>query len=103
MKIRFSSIAVYKLERISEYLTSEWSEKTNQRFLNQLNSKLEAIKLNPKMCPESIDIPGLRKCVVSKQTTLLYEIYTDSIYVLTIFDSRQNPEKIQEELRKLFK
>jgi plasmid stabilization system protein ParE len=96
MKIRFSRIAVYKLDRISEYLILNWSESSNDKFLNKLISTLESIRLNPKIYPESILVSGLRRCVFSKQTSFLYQTYPDSNYILTIFDSRQDPKKFEK-------
>ncbi len=102
MKVRFSKLASYKLERLSEYLIEEWSEKSNLKFLEQLDSKIQAIRLNPRSFPESELQPGLRRCVVTKQTSIIYEIQSKSIFVITIIDTRQNQGKIKEEIKKHF-
>lgn len=102
MKVRFSRLATYKLEKLSEYLTEEWSEQSNLKFLKRLDSKIQTIQMNPEIFPQSEHEPGLRKCVVTKQTSLLYEIQTKSIFVLTIIDTRQDQKKIKEEIRKHF-
>ena len=102
MKIRFSRLAIYKLEKLSEYLIDQWSVQSNLEFLKRLDSKIQAIRKNPKIFPKSELQSGLRKCVVTKQTSLLYEIQSESIFILTIIDTRQDQDKIKEEIRKHF-
>lgn len=102
MKIRFSKIAIYKLEKISDYLIDEWSAQSNLKFLKRLDSKIQVIQKNPKIFPQSELQTGLRKCVVTKQASLLYEIQSDSIFILTIIDTRQDQDKIKEEIKKHF-
>ncbi|MCF8237748.1 MAG: type II toxin-antitoxin system RelE/ParE family toxin [Saprospiraceae bacterium] len=102
MNVRFSRLAIDKLERLSEYLSEEWSVKSNLNFLKRLDLKLQLIRKNPKSFPESELQPGLRKCVVTKQTSLLYEIQSKGIFVLTIIDTRQDQVKIKEEIGKDF-
>ena len=99
MKIRLSELAIFKLERLSEFLVSKWSIESNLKFLKKLDSKLKTIQSNPESFPESEIELGLRKCVVTKQTTVLYEIQGDIIYVLTIIDTRQDRKKIKEEIK----
>ena len=53
MKVRFSKLASYKLEKLSEYLIEEWSEKSNLKFLDLLDSKIQVIRSNPRSFPES--------------------------------------------------
>ena len=102
MNVRFSQLSVLKLEKLLEYLKEEWSEQSKNKFLKSLNIKIESIKKNPKAFPSSILEPKLRNCVVSKQTIILYEIQDDTIFIMNIIDSRQDPEKIRNEIRKQF-
>ena len=59
-------------------------------------------KESKKIFPESELQSGLRKCVVTKHNSLLYEIQSESIFILTIIDTRQDQDKINEEIRKQF-
>lgn len=87
MKVRFSLLAVFKLEGLSEYLIEEWSEESNLRFLEKLDASIRILQLNPEIFPESELEPGLRKCVVTKQTSLLYEVRTQTVFILTLIDT----------------
>tara|TARA_R110002124_G_scaffold286310_1_gene466832 strand:- start:16169 stop:16480 length:312 start_codon:yes stop_codon:yes gene_type:complete len=102
MKVRFSLLSVLKLEKLLEYLEQEWAEDSKNKFLKDLNTKLDSIKENPKAFPASTLEPKVRKCVVTRQTTILYEIQDDSIFILTVVDNRQDPDKIKKEIKKHF-
>lgn len=88
--------------KLSEYLIEEWSLQSNLKFLERLDAKLEIIKSNPKVFPESEYEQGLRRCVITKQTSILYEIKDDVISVLTVIDNRQDQGSIFEEIKKHF-
>jgi plasmid stabilization system protein ParE len=99
VKLKFSDLAAFKLELLSEFLIEKWSEQSNLKFLKKLDSKLKTIQSNPESYPQSEIEPGLRKCVITKQTTVLYEVQNDSIYVLNIIDTRQDRKKIEKEIK----
>jgi plasmid stabilization system protein ParE len=101
-QVRFSELSVFKLEKLVAYLSEEWSDRSSKLFLNKLNATLETVRSNPKAFPESQVSKGLRKCVITKQTTVLYEIHQDAIVVMNIIDARQNPKKIEEEIKTHF-
>jgi len=102
LNVRFSQLSVLKLEKLLDYLEEEWSEESKKKFLKNLNSKIESIKTNPEAYPSSRVESKLRKCVVTKQTIILYEIQDDSIFILNLIDTRQDPEKIRKEIIKHF-
>ena len=102
MNVRFSKLSVLKLEKLLKYLNEEWSEESKNRFLKSLNTKVESIKKNPKAFTSSILESKLRKCVVTKQTIILYEIQDDSIFIMNLIDSRQDQGKIKNEIKKHF-
>ena len=103
MQIQFSELSVFKLEKLVEHLQEEWSDRSANIFLKKLHEKLEAVRSNPKAFPESHVSKGLRKCVITKQTSVLYEIHEEAIFVMNIIDTRQNPKKFENELKKHFR
>ena len=100
MKVKFSKLTVFKLERLNEYLINKWSVQTKNKFLKKLNSRIEIIAENPEIFPSSSIDPKLRKCIVTKQSTLLYEIHSDFIFVVNLIDNRQDKKTIHEEIKK---
>jgi plasmid stabilization system protein ParE len=65
----------------------------------KLDKSLEQIQKLPDSFPESEKIRGLRKCVLTKQTTLFYKYSETTIDVITIFDNRQNPKSLKKETK----
>ncbi len=93
-----SITAEKKLEKLFEYLIKEWSVKAKKDFVEKLDSSIEIIKNQPEIFPESKKGKSLRKCVITKQTTLYYRYNSKRINIVTLFDTRQNPNKLDKEI-----
>ena len=94
-KLEFSNRSLKEIRIIVDYLNSKWSEKTSKKFLNKLKENIDLIQINPELFPIS-EFEELRKCVVSKQTSVFFIIEKNKIYIVSVFDTRQNPNKIKE-------
>ena len=94
--IKLSKRAAKNLDKLLEYLENEWTVKVRDEFINRLDNSLKIIAKNPDSFPNSDFIKGLHKCVITKQTTLYYRFDKKHIYVITIFDNRQNPKKLSK-------
>lgn len=97
-KVVISRTVEKKLEKLFEYLIKEWSVKVKNDFVTKLDSTIEIIKNQPEIFPESKKGKGLRRCVITKQTTLYYRYSTKQINIVTLFDTRQNPNKLDKEI-----
>ena len=102
IEIKFTNLASYKLDLILDHLETNWSASARKRFLQRLSKILEVISYNPMLFPESEIRSGLRKCVLTKQSSLLYTIRKDSIIVVTLFDNRQDSATIIKEIKGRF-
>ena len=51
--------------------------------------------LFPISYPPFEKFPDIRKCVLTKHISLYYKINNKDIEVLTLFDTRQNPDKLK--------
>ena len=101
MKVFLSELAESKLLILSNFLLENWNLKVRNDFIEKLTSKVDQISEQPESCPQSTEFKGLYKCVVTKQTTLYYRINSDKkeIEIITIFDTRQNPDKLEKDLK----
>lgn len=79
-------------------MSLHWSLKVKNDFIKKLDKGIERIKNHPEGFPESEKEKGLRRCVITKQTTLYYRFDSENIYVITVFDTRQHPDKLQKDL-----
>lgn len=102
MRIRISRLAAYKTQQLLDYLEEQWSSASKKKFLKIMTQKFEVLKQNPKAYPQSEIRPDLRKLVISKQTSVLYKLTDDSIFIVTLFDNRQHPGKTEKEITKYF-
>ena len=100
MKVYLSELAENKLLILADYLLVKWNLKVKNDFIEKLTQKIEQISNQPECCPQSKDFLGLYKCVVTKQTTFYYRIFLDEneIEIITIFDTRQNPLRLNKEI-----
>ena len=94
----FSPRAKIRLENILDYLISNWSVKTKDNFLTKLDRTVSLIQTSPKLFPKA-QFENIRKAVVTKQITIFYRINKDTIEIITLFDTRQNPRKIKSEFK----
>lgn len=93
-----SIIAKEKLEDLFDHLIEKWSYKVKAEFLQKLDRSIEIIKEQPEIFPESQKEKGLRKCVITKQTTVFYRFDNEKIKIVTIFDTRKDPKKLKKDL-----
>lgn len=96
--IIISKTAKRKIEKLFEYLVKNWNLKVKSDFAKKLNRSIKIIQLNPEVFPASNIKKGLHKCVITKQTTLFYRFNSKKIIIVTIFDTRQNPNNLYKDL-----
>jgi plasmid stabilization system protein ParE len=94
-KIVWSDEALKNLKGIIEYLENRWTTREIKKFSQLLDKQLSLIKENPHLFAESKLLNGLRKAVLSKQTTIYYRIENTEVRIISLFDNRQNPTKLK--------
>lgn len=96
-KVRISRCAAGKLENLLTFLENEWSLKVKKDFIIKLDKTIKNIDRFPESYPESQTIKGLRKCVVTRQTSIYYKFTSKTIDIVAFFDNRQNPDSLHKE------
>lgn len=94
-QILWTAEAINNLESILEYLTKRWSQHELNNFKVRLSNLVNLIRQNPILFPVSQYNFRLRKAVLSKQITIFYEVAGQIIYVVYLFNNRQNIERIK--------
>lgn len=97
-KVIITKTAEKKLNKLFDYLSENWSEKVKKEFIKKLDHNLEIIKNYPEIFPKSDAKPGLHRAVITKQTTIFYRFNSSEIKLVTVFDSRQHPNKLYKHL-----
>lgn len=83
------------IAQILFYLDKNWDNKVALRFLDKLDYLLFQIQTNPFQFPLFIKSYNVRKCVLSMQNSLYYQFDESNIFILRIYDNRQNPQTIK--------
>jgi len=83
-KIILSKRASKKLDKLLEYLESEWSLKVKTDFIKKLDKSLNQIQRYPESCQKTDFVKGLHRLVVTKQTTVFYRFDSK---IITIVES----------------
>ena len=97
MNVFLSESAEKKLLNLNNFLLENWDLKVRNDFTKRLTDKIIQISSQPESCPQSTKFKGIYKCVVTKQTTFYYRSYMDEIEIITVFDTRQNPNKLDKD------
>ncbi|MFA6925321.1 MAG: type II toxin-antitoxin system RelE/ParE family toxin [Bacteroidales bacterium] len=92
-KVIWTPIAIKSLIKVIEYLEENWTEKEINKFLYLLNSTISRLKRFPET---SVAIKGRtsRRSVIDKNNNIVFKVTPKNIIILHIFDSRQNPKKL---------
>jgi len=78
-----------KIQEIKAYLLEEWSETEVNGFLLKLKKFENRVSCFPTLYPSSLKFSHLRKAVISKHQSVIYEIGEETVKVITILDNRQ--------------
>ncbi|MCF8461620.1 MAG: type II toxin-antitoxin system RelE/ParE family toxin [Flavobacteriales bacterium] len=97
-KVVISKTAEKKLNDLFDYLIKKWSVSVKKEFVEKLDASISIIQNQPEIFPESKKGKGLRKCVVTKQTILYYRFTSKRINIVTLFDSRRDPKRLEKEV-----
>jgi len=97
-KVLISKTAEKKLDKLFDYFLNEWSKKVKDEFIEKLSNSIEIIQTQPEIFPESKKGKNLRRCTITKQTTLYYRFNSKHIYIVTLFDTRQDPGRLKSNL-----
>jgi len=92
-KVVWSDNSLSELKEIVGYIETNWTNKEISRFFKKLERTIKQISINPLMFPKTEKRESVRRCVLSKQLTLYYQVDTNYLYIISLFDNRRNPNK----------
>jgi plasmid stabilization system protein ParE len=95
LEVIISERAEKNLDAIVTYLSTTFSERAKIEFLATLAQKMSQISEMPHMYRASKKKKGVRECVVNKYCIGYYRVTPKAIEIITIQDSRKNPDGLQ--------
>ena len=92
MPVYLSQAACDQLHELLDYLEANWSSTVSDNFLSKLERTMEVISNMPYGFPTAEKFPGLRKCVISRQTIAYYRVdeARKEVEILAVIDSRRD-------------
>jgi len=81
-RIAYNAITLSLMER--------WPIKIAIRFEQQVDDLLERLRKSKHACPPAPTIPNAMRCVINKQTSLVYTVEGDTIRIVSVYDNRSD-------------
>jgi len=94
-KVVFPKSASIKLDELLDFLETEWSIRIKQNFIQKIDKAVFQLCKYPLSAEKSELKRGLHRLVITKQTTIYYTHNEKRIFIVAIFDTRQNPAKLK--------
>ncbi len=95
MEVIWSPKAQKSYIRIADFILENWSKKEVKKFSDITSATILKIANNPQLFIASKRKKNIRKGFITKHTSLLYRIKSDSIELLFFWDNRQDPKKLK--------
>jgi len=79
------------LKTLSQIL-KKWTIKEAENFEFKVDSLLNRLQTQKNLCPPSFKNKNLRRCVITSQTSVVYQIKGSYIEIVAFFDNRSNQQ-----------
>ncbi|MFW6275750.1 MAG: type II toxin-antitoxin system RelE/ParE family toxin [bacterium] len=86
--ISWSPLAEETYLKTLNQILDRWSVKEAEDFEAKVDSLIEKLKIQKRLCPPSDKQKSLRRCVIAPQTSLVYQIKENIIELVAFFDNR---------------
>ena len=93
-EVILTPLAIANYEQIVDYLISDWSTAVADNFIDRFESVCMLLSDNPEIFPFISKDKRVQKCVLTKHNVIYFKETSNSIKILTIFDTRQDPDKL---------
>ena len=94
-EIIWTEKATEDFDSLVENLTLYNSVNYAVKFVNIFYKKLDLIASMPFLGVQSQKRKGVRRLIITDNISLAYILIVDQIYLLRVFDTRQNPDVIE--------
>ena len=90
LDVRWTDEAEFTFDHIVSFILEHWGERSSEKFIAKTRNTLLNISRQPFLFPES-DIENVRKALITRQSSVFYEIHSDYIMLVFFWDNRQDP------------
>lgn len=93
-EVILTPIAVNDFENVVDYLTHKWGIPTANNFVDRFEKVVLLLSEDVSMFPFVNTAKQIQKCILTKHNILYFKETVEAVKILTIFDTRQGPEKL---------
>jgi len=86
--------AAVNYENITDYLMVKWGISATNNFIDRFDQVLILLSESPGIFPFVDKAKQVQKCLLTKHNILYFTETADVVKILTIFDTRQDPQKL---------
>jgi len=97
-KLVWTELALASLEEVLDFLEENWTRKEVKQLKDQLELLIELISRYPNIAPLD-NQTKFRKAKLNAIVSLFYKLQANRIYILLIWDNRQDPSRISNLLK----
>ena len=94
MKIIWTENASRYYFQILDYLLNRWSEKVANKFIDEVDRKLELLLISHEVF-EKVPLTNVQRILINKHITLFYAVDGEKIYLIHFWNNSQNPENLK--------
>lgn len=88
------------LNEATRFIEEQWNEEVADLFLDQLDNRIEQLKINPRIGP-FYKRTEFRQLLIHPLVTLYYTIETDFISLVLVWANKQDPEELGIRLKRM--
>jgi plasmid stabilization system protein ParE len=93
-EVVITQLAIEDYEHVTQYLTAKWGMNVANNFIDRFNEVLVLLSKNPGIYIFVDRVKKMQKCPLTKHNALYFIETEDMVKIVTIFDTRQDPEKL---------
>jgi plasmid stabilization system protein ParE len=86
----WSPVAEFTYLETLSFILNNWTSKEAEAFEQKVESLINILKTQKNLCPPSRKQRRIRKCVITPQTSLIYQFSKGNIEIIAFFDNRTN-------------
>jgi plasmid stabilization system protein ParE len=87
-----SKLFLSKVNHLLEYLEKTWGKKVAQEFKQKSDGQILQLLKHPQS-GKNCKFPNVKRLLITPHNKLFFRVKGKTIYIITLFDTRQNPKK----------
>jgi plasmid stabilization system protein ParE len=93
-EVVLTHLAIHDYEIVMDYLIDKWGINAANNFVKRFDQVLILLSESTTIYPFVDEVKKMQKSVLTKHNVLYFIETEDIIKIITIFDTRQDPQKL---------